>query len=97
LCIAFKTVLETVAFGKLVQFLFRNMPERRMSEIVSESRRFGYIGVRGLQLISLVFLSAAEFLRDPTCELCYFQGMRKTVVKNITAISGYDLGNLGEP
>jgi len=63
---------------------------------VCESRRFGYIRIRSLQSVRFVFLSASEFLRDAACELCHFQGMRETVVKDITAVSGYDLGDFGE-
>src|SRR5580700_4946715 len=72
------------------------MTKGRMAEIMGESRGFGYIRVRSLQSVRFVFLSASEFLRDAAGELSHFKRMRKAVVKNITPISGYDLGDFGK-
>ncbi len=76
----------------LVEFVFSNMAERRMSEVVSEARRFHDIGAE--RCMGVV---AEEALSQSPPKLGNLQRMGQSIVKETPLGCRDDLGDLSEP
>ena len=83
--------MDTGSGCQFIQFVLGDVPKRRMTKIMRESRCFRNIGVKPANRVYVIGLFSEKSLCNAPRDLRNLERVRETIVKNVALLGRYHL------